>query len=140
MHQALGQKSESVKGHLSSSTYNAENFYRSSLFCIPLSISPFRPPKPMCALCSQGEILRREGVFNTPNGAWTWRWSVRDDVKKQMEWYTLVTGGDNGVSDAYLGPASDSATVVLTNVLVISLVQAVYCLGSIRGRKNRIWK
>lgn len=104
MHQALGQKSESVKGHLSSSTYNAENFYRSSLFCIPLSISPFRPPKPMCALCSQGEILRREGVFNTPNGAWTWRWSVRDDVKKQMEWYTLVTGGDNGVSDAYLGP------------------------------------
>lgn len=44
-------KLESVKEDLSSSTHNTENVYRSDVFYLPLSNFPFRPPKPMLALC-----------------------------------------------------------------------------------------
>lgn len=77
-------KLESMKEDLSSSTHNAENVYGSYVFYLPLSNFPFRPPKPMLALCVYKVRSSKErGVSNTPNGAWARRWTVREISKSR---------------------------------------------------------
>lgn len=75
-----------MKEHFPGTTYNAENFYRSSVFYTPLCNFPFLPCKPVYALCvHKVRSSKEKGCSIHWMGPGPGDELVREDIKKQID-------------------------------------------------------